>query len=230
MDHLHNSEIKTFEPIQLNWDDVETVFLDMDGTLLDLHYDNHFWLEHLPKKYAEIKRLTLEESRAFLTNKTTQIEGTLNWYSIDYWSDQLDIDIPTLKHEVAHKVAFRDEAENFLTHLNNLGKRVVLLTNAHQRTLDIKFNYVSLAHYFDRIITSHELETAKEEEGFWQKMHGIEDFDRKSSLFIDDNLDVLNAAYDHGVEHLYAIHQPDSQKPPKDTGRYTAIECFSQIM
>ena len=25
--------------------EVDTILLDMDGTLLDLHYDNHFWME-----------------------------------------------------------------------------------------------------------------------------------------------------------------------------------------
>ncbi|HBT55971.1 MAG TPA: haloacid dehalogenase, partial [Pseudomonas sp.] len=32
----------------LNWNAIDTVLLDMDGTLLDLHFDNHFWLEHMP--------------------------------------------------------------------------------------------------------------------------------------------------------------------------------------
>ena len=38
----------------LPWSDIDTVLLDMDGTLLDLHFDNHFWLEHLPQRYAEL--------------------------------------------------------------------------------------------------------------------------------------------------------------------------------
>ena len=27
---------------------VDLVLLDMDGTLLDLHYDSHFWLDYVP--------------------------------------------------------------------------------------------------------------------------------------------------------------------------------------
>ena len=38
----------------LPWPDIDTVLLDMDGTLLDLHFDNHFWLELLPQRYAEL--------------------------------------------------------------------------------------------------------------------------------------------------------------------------------
>ncbi|MCP4043692.1 MAG: haloacid dehalogenase, partial [Gammaproteobacteria bacterium] len=32
----------------INWNSIHTVLLDMDGTLLDLHFDNQFWLEHVP--------------------------------------------------------------------------------------------------------------------------------------------------------------------------------------
>ncbi|HNG60363.1 MAG TPA: haloacid dehalogenase, partial [Cellvibrionaceae bacterium] len=34
------------------WQAIDTLLLDMDGTLLDLHYDNYFWLEYLPRAFA----------------------------------------------------------------------------------------------------------------------------------------------------------------------------------
>ena len=39
--------------LPLAWRDIDTVLLDMDGTLLDLHYDNHFWLE--PVSYTHLR-------------------------------------------------------------------------------------------------------------------------------------------------------------------------------
>lgn len=37
----------------IDWSAIDTVLLDMDGTLLDLHFDNHFWQHHLPLRFAE---------------------------------------------------------------------------------------------------------------------------------------------------------------------------------
>ena len=33
-----------------DWSCIEVVCLDMDGTVLDLHFDNLFWLEVLPRR------------------------------------------------------------------------------------------------------------------------------------------------------------------------------------
>jgi len=32
----------------INWSEIDTILLDMDGTLLDLNFDLHFWMEYLP--------------------------------------------------------------------------------------------------------------------------------------------------------------------------------------
>lgn len=216
--------------IPLDWNEIHTVFLDMDGTLLDLHYDNHFWLEHLPVRLAEQRGTTPESIRHYLYERYTEMEGTLDWYCIDFWQQHLDVDIVSLKHETAERIAIRAHVESFLESLHQRGKRVVLLTNAHQKTIAIKFAYVNLEHFFDRIITSHALGLPKEHSGFWQKMTEVEAFDPAHSLFIDDNLHVLRAAQAHGVKHLLAIHQPDSQQPPKDTEEFTAVECYTQLM
>ncbi|MEE9310306.1 MAG: GMP/IMP nucleotidase [Cocleimonas sp.] len=216
--------------IPLDWQNIHTVFLDMDGTLLDLHFDNHFWLKHMPKRYAEKHSITVEEASKALTHKTKSIEGSLNWYCLDYWEKTLDMDIVGLKHEVADRIAIRANVAEFLDHLRSMSKRVVLLTNAHHKTIKLKFAYADIEHHFDRIITAHDLGMAKEEEGFWQTLEKTETFDKNKSLFIDDNLEVLNAAKNYGVKHLLAIHQPDSQQAVKDTQRYTPIECYTQLM
>ena len=216
--------------IPIDWQNINTVFLDMDGTLLDLHFDNHFWLQHMPKRYAEKHSISVDEAGAALRQKTTEIEGSLNWYCLDYWQDTLQMDIVGLKHEVADRISIRANVIEFLNYLEGLNKRVVLLTNAHRKTVNLKFEYADIEHHFDRIITSHDLGLAKEEAGFWEALEKTEDFSKESSLFIDDNLDVLDTANHYGVKHLLAISQPDSQQAIKETGDYTAVECYSQIM
>ena len=217
-------------PIKLPWHDIQTVFLDMDGTLLDLHFDNHFWLEHLPNRLADKHGATPEEIRTYLHNRYTEMEGTLEWYCLDYWQQHLDVDLVALKHEIADRIAIRAQVEHFLQHLRQRGKRIVLLTNAHHKSVGLKFGYVALEHYFDRVITSHSLGIPKEHAEFWQKLSQIETYDPIHSLFIDDNLQVLRAAKAQGVKYLLAIHQPDSRLPPKDTQEFTAVECYSQLM
>ncbi|MDQ5766942.1 GMP/IMP nucleotidase [Thiothrix subterranea] len=219
-----------YSAINLDWHEINTVFLDMDGTLLDLHFDNHFWLEHLPVRLAEQRGATPDEIRAYLHERYTEMEGTLDWYCLDFWQNHLGTDLVALKHEIADRIAIRAHVERFLESLRERGKRVVLLTNAHQKSVGMKFGYVALAHYFDEIITSHSLGLPKEHPEFWQKLSTVEVFDPAHSLFIDDNLHVLRAAHAHGVKYLLAIHQPDSQQPPKDTAEFTAVACYTQLL
>lgn len=212
------------------WSDIQTVFLDMDGTLLDLHFDNHFWLEHLPKRIAEQKHLSASEAERLVLEHCADIEGSLNWYCLDYWQDYLQMDIVALKHEIADRIAIRPDVALFLSHLRQLNKRIILLTNAHRKSVNLKFEYVNLETYFDRIITSHEIGLAKEENGFWEKLSEVECFEIEHSLFIDDNLSVLRNAKLYGVKHLLAVHEPDSKLPPKDTGEFQAVVSYQKLM
>lgn len=218
------------QPILLEWDAIQTVFLDMDGTLLDLHFDNHFWLEHLPVRLAEQRGSTPEEVSAYLHARYTEMEGTLEWYCLDYWQDHLGADLVELKHEIADRIQIRAHVERFLESLHARGKRVVLLTNAHQKSVGLKFGYVALGHYFDEIITSHSLGLPKEHPDFWQKLREVEAYSPAHSLFIDDNLHVLRSAQAAGVKYLLAIREPDSRQPPKDTQEFTAVECYTQLL
>ncbi len=202
----------------------------MDGTLLDLHFDNHFWLEHLPVHMANKNNITVAQAKIEFTNMCASIAGTLDWYCIDYWEKKLDTDIILLKKQVAEKIAMRDNVEVFLKYLKTKQHQIVLLTNAHRKTVELKFRHTKIQPYFDKIITAHEIGVAKEEEDFWVELHKVESFDPEKSLFIDDNMEVLRAAENYGIAYLLSIRQPDSQQPPKNTKHYTAIDCFSQLM
>lgn len=222
--------VTTPSKIALPWESIQTVFLDMDGTLLDLHFDNHFWREHLPQRLAAQRGATPEAVRAYLHERYRVMEGTLAWYCLDYWQEHLGADLVALKHEIAERIQIRAHVEDFLESLRARGKRVVLLTNAHQKSITLKFGYVALEHYFDRIITSHSLGFPKEDAAFWEKLSLTEAYHPAHTLFIDDNLQVLRAARNAGLQHLLAIRQPDSQLPPKDTEEFIAVECYTQLL
>ncbi|WP_324710731.1 GMP/IMP nucleotidase [Pseudomonas citronellolis] len=215
---------------RLDWAGIDSVLLDMDGTLLDLHFDNHFWLEHLPQRYAEHHGIDREQADAKLLPLFRDNAGQLNWYCLDFWSRELKLSIRDLKREVAHLIALRPDADTFLAALRGAGKRVALITNAHRDSLSLKLERVELAPWFDRLISSHDYGFPKEDQQFWQALHADFGFEPARSLFIDDSLPILRSARAFGVGHLLAVRQPDSRQGAKDTAEFAAVEDYRTLI
>ena len=214
----------------INWTDIDTILLDMDGTLLDLHFDNHFWQTHVPLRYAEKRGLPHDIAREELMARYHARAGTLEWYSVDYWETELELDIMQLKEEVAHLIAVHPAVTEFLSAMRKAGKRLVLATNAHHKSLTLKMARTGLSPRFDALVTSHELGAAKEEQAFWARLRAAEPFDPARTLLVDDSLPVLDSARRYGIAQLVAVKRPDTTRPAKDTGDYPAIDDFSQLM
>jgi 5'-nucleotidase len=214
----------------IDWNRIDTVFLDMDGTLLDLHFDNHFWLEHVPHRYAEARGLATEVAKAELLSRYRDVEGTLSWYCVDHWSRELGLDIALLKQEVNHLIAVHPHVIDFLEALSARGKRRVLVTNAHQKALELKLARTKLGGRLERIICSHDLKVAKESPGFWPLVQEIEPFDRERTLFVDDSLSVLRSAREFGFEWLVAVLEPDSKGPRRQIEDFPAIRNFAELL
>ena len=219
-----------FDSIPLPWADIDTVFLDMDGTLLDLHFDNHFWLEHVPLRYAEKHKLSLEEAKQQLFPRFRAMEGTIDWYCVDFWSRELGLDISALKRELEHLIRVHPQATEFLQVLRGTDKRVALLTNAHHKVIELKMTSTGLAKHFDHLICAHAFRTPKEDAQFWPRLAAEDPFDPQRTLFVDDSLPVLRAARDYGIRHLRAVRLPDSKGPPKQTEDFIAIESFNELL
>ncbi len=214
----------------LNWAAIDTVLLDMDGTLLDLHFDNYFWRQHLPQHYAEQNKLSLAAATAYLIPLFASHHGSLQWYCLDFWREQLKLDIVALKQDVQHLIAVRDGVLEFLLQLRAAGKRIILVTNAHGDSLSLKMQHTGLAPCFDLIFTSHQFGLAKEQAGFWQALHDALTFDPARTVLFDDSLAVLRSAQDYGIAHLRCIHQPDSRATAQDVGEFLAIGQFSELL
>ncbi len=212
------------------WDEIDTVFLDMDGTLLDLHFDNHFWLEHVPLRYAEKHQLSVQEAKQRLFPRFRALEGSIDWYCVDFWSRELDLDISALKRELEHLIRVHPQVTEFLQALRATGKRVALLTNAHHKVIELKMTSTGLAEHFDHLICAHAFRVPKEDPQFWPRLAAEDPFDPQRTLFVDDSLPVLRAAHDYGIRHLRAVRLPDSQAPPKQTEEFIAIESFDELL
>ncbi len=214
----------------LDWQRIDSVFLDMDGTLLDLHFDNHFWQQYLPECYARRHRLPLAEARERLASAYDDVAGTLDWYCLDYWRQQLQMDIIGLKEELRHLIAIRPSVHDFLASLRQRGKRTILLSNAHPDSLALKMRATGLAPCFDRLISCHTIGLPKEADGFWSRLHEEEPYRAERCLLIDDNLTVLDRAAEAGIGQLLTITSPDSRQPARGEARYPMIDDFRQLI
>lgn len=206
--------------------EIDTVLLDMDGTLLDLHYDNYFWQHYLPRIYAQIKQVDEAQAVAHLAPIFETHQGTLNWYSVDFWSEELGLDIMHHKAEVADKIAYRPQAEAFLQACQDQVSDTRLITNGHRKVLDLKMAITGLDKYFREMICSHELGAAKEHQAFWERLHAMNEFDPHTTLFIDDSEAVLDSAHQFGIKHIYSIARPDSVTPRRVHSKYPMVEEF----
>ena len=214
----------------LDWSRIDTVLLDMDGTLLDLHFDNHFWLQHVPLRYAESRGLPLEQARSELLRRYGDIQGTLEWYCVDHWSRELGLDIALLKEEVDHLIAVHPHVTEFLDLLRDAGRRRVLVTNAHQKSLGLKMQRTRLRDRLDAVCCAHDLGLPKESDAFWPKLRDIEPFDPERTLFVDDSLAVLRSARRFGIGQLLAIRQPDSRQAERVVDEFPAVRGFSEVL
>ncbi|MFN3712366.1 MAG: GMP/IMP nucleotidase [Alcanivoracaceae bacterium] len=213
------------------WNDIDTVLLDMDGTLLDLAFDNWFWQQVVPQKYAEAKGIPDDQAHRLIKEWIDRHQGTLNWYCLDFWSSELGLDIAGLKRDVGSRICYRPGAEAFLQALRDSGRHVVMVTNAHPDALAVKKARTGLDQYFDQLITSHELGAAKESAPFWEALQQHLPFDRRRSILVDDSLPVLQAGKDYGVGHLWSILHPDSTQPVRPhTNPFPAIDQFTTVM
>lgn len=213
----------------INWTTIDTVLLDMDGTILDLHFDNHFWLEHLPKRYSELAGISVEHAKENLVARYQDVEGTIKWYCLDYWQEQLNLPIVELKREVEHLIELRPDAEQFLRFLRAQGKDIIMVTNAHPNSLSLKIERTQLDQYFDKVISTHEFGVSKESQSLWQALQDKLGFDCERTVFIDDSVPILKAAQTFGIEHLVAIANPDSKQKSRQIDDFTAIEHYDQL-
>ncbi len=214
----------------INWGKISTVLLDMDGTLLDLNFDNFFWRELLPVKYAEINQLSEQKAKEKLYALFAEKEGQLEWYCIDYWSEQLAIDIMDLKEGVADKICLLPHAAEFLACLKRMQIDLILVTNAHSGSLGLKKQKSDIFAFFDKIISSHELGMPKENHDFWVKLLEFHPFQPENTLLVDDSLAVLASAHKYGIHNLLAISRPDSCQPERTIESFQSIPDFSYLL
>lgn len=212
------------------WGQIDLVMLDMDGTLLDRHFDDYFWEHFVPEVYALNNQLTAEAARQQLLKKYQSREGSLAWTNLDFWSDELGLDIPVLKMQVDHLIAIHPYVVLFLEYCRKMGKRVWLVTNAHSKTLDIKMAKTALQDHFDRLICAEEVGVAKEDPEFWQRLRRLHMYNPERTLLVDDTEKVLVSASQGGIQKLICVARPSSRAAIRHSQRFTSITYFKELI
>lgn len=202
----------------------------MDGTLLDLHFDNHFWLEHIPAKLAQRDKVSFEQAKTNMLEEYEQVMGTLNWYCLDYWAEKLEMDLIEAKREIEHLISMREDAIPFLDALHESGREVVLVTNAHPDSLSLKIEHTQLDQHIDTLISTHEFGVTKESQSLWQQLQRRLGFAPANTLFVDDSLTILEAAREFGIEHLLAVKNPDSKGPTREIEDFPAVQDYRLLL
>ena len=210
--------------------DIQFVLLDMDGTLLDLYFDDYFWGHLVPEKYAERHDMTFGAAKEYLYKTYKSHEKTLNWCDIDFWSKELKLDIPALKEQIRHLIEVHPHVIDFLKLMKKQRKKIFLLTNAHYKTVKIKFKKTQIGEYFDDILCSFNVGHPKEFIEFWQGAQKKLKFDTEHSLFIDDTEDVMRTARDFGIKYLLFKTYASPKLEVKESKEFLTIRDFRELM
>lgn len=212
------------------WAEIDTVLFDMDGTLLDLHFDNRFWRELIPAEYALLHAHEPDLARQRLLAEMDRIRGQLQWYCLDYWVGFTGLDLLALKQRLVGHIAYQPHALDVLDTLRLQGKRLILVTNAHPQVLAFKHAHTGVADHLDQVVSAHALSCAKEEACFWDRLQTVERYEPGRTLLVDDNLAALSTARDAGVRHLRGMRYPDSQGPAVESAHFPLLESLAELL
>jgi putative hydrolase of the HAD superfamily len=213
-----------------DWSQIDDVLLDMDGTLLDRHFDNFFFEEELPRRYAALHALPFEAARDRLMVMYRSVEGELAWTDLHYWTERIGIDVVAMHKELDHMIGFLPGAEAFLQYLRELGKRVTIVTNAHHSGVAVKAAKTGLDRLVDRIVDAFEVGYLKMRPEYWPACRRLLGFDPARSLYMDDDEQCLLAAQQFGVAHLIHSARSSSQLPPAPLARFPSVSGFEPLL
>ena len=214
----------------LDWQAIDTVLLDMDGTLLDLHFDNYLWLTTVPNAIAAKQQISVNQAQEQVEQSYENVVGTLSWYCLDYWQKHFDIDIIALHEASIERIQLRPDCMPFLNKLNAMNKQRILITNAHPNSLALKLRHTDLASGLDIIISSHQSGYPKEDPRFWAWLFKQYSITPSRSVFVDDNEHILDASRKAGVGFQLGISNPDSQGETKIFNDYPATDDLTTIL
>ena len=207
--------------------DIECLLIDMDGVILDNAYDNDFWQNQIPEVIADSKGIAFDDAKRLAIQIFNYKKNTKDWYDVDYWSNMLDIDIEAQKRSEKSfsRISLYDGVIDTLSVLKNKTK-MILITNAHRKTLNIKLEKYNLTPYFDEMVCAHELNYVKEDIQLWYMLRSKYRLDYEKTLLVEDTINNINVGLSAGISG--AIYVGDEKFTVSD--KITKLSSINQIL
>jgi putative hydrolase of the HAD superfamily len=207
--------------------DIECLLIDMDGVILDNAYDNDFWQNQIPEVIADSKGIAFDDAKRLAIQIFNYKKNTKDWYDVDYWSNMLDIDIEAQKRSEKSfsRISLYDGVIDTLSVLKNKTK-MILITNAHRKTLNIKLEKYNLTSYFDEMVCAHELNYVKEDIQLWYMLRSKYRLDYEKTLLVEDTINNINVGLSAGISG--AIYVGDEKFTVSD--KITKLSSINQIL
>jgi Predicted hydrolase (HAD superfamily) len=178
--------------------------------ILDQVFDNFYWSELVPREISKINSIPLDKSKEQVASMGRDLAGTLPWYEIDHWEQKFCIDLIKPAKQNSSRIKFLPSAQESLKKLNALDKKIIFLTNCDARLLKIKSDAVPLMQYCSAFQSSTDLGIIKENKNYWPIVFNKFKIDPASSLFIDDNKQIVAAADRAGIKSSFHVTEPTS--------------------
>jgi putative hydrolase of the HAD superfamily len=212
--------------------DIDCMLVDMDGVILDNTYDNNFWQNQIPGVISKNKNISFEDAKRLAVQIFNYKKNTKDWYDVDYWSNMLNVDIEAEKRS---SISF-DRIQLYEGVTKTLNKlkdnfRLILITNAHRKTLNIKLEKYDLNPYFENMICAHELHYVKENIQLWYMLKSRFKLDYTKTLLIEDTINNIKVGLSAGISQAVYLGDEiyeDSKKILKLSSINDIFPAFNQ--
>ncbi len=162
---------------------VKTFLLDFDGTLMNKEIYVEMYphiVNALEKKYGDKVKEAIIELKA----KT----GEVDTYELCAKLNDLNLYYSILPTFIG-KSKLLDGTVDLLKKLNTAGKRVLLITNSHRRTIDLYLVKHDLGKYFDFVWANEDSDFSKSDENYWAELTMATNIIKEESIVISDDLE-----------------------------------------
>jgi len=199
----------------------------MDGVVLDNTYDNNFWQNQIPSVLSKKKNISFDDAKRLAIQIFNFKKNTKDWYDLDYWSNMLGIDIEAEKRsdESLSRIRLYDNVVDTLSELKK-HTRLILITNAHRKTLNIKLEKFNIEPYFHEMICAHELYYVKEDLQLWYMLRSKYKLNFDRTVLVEDTINNINVALSAGISSAIYVGVEEF----KQSDKILKLDSINQLL